>query len=190
VQEVAGMVGDGARQLVERVLVAAAVSTDISQALAEFLAIYSDRLLIHTRPYDGIHEAVAGLAGRVSLVMLTNKPEGLSRRLLEAFGLDRFFSFVIGGDSGFPRKPDPAGLLHLIAATGVGPDAALLVGDSMVDVETARRAGTSVCVAQYGFGQLRRRVEFRGDELVANRPGDLARVLDLFVQHCSAKTTT
>ena len=180
--EVAGMVGDGARQLVQRALEAGRVETDVSAALDRFLAIYTGRLFENTRPYPGLADAVAAFSERASLAVLTNKPEQPSRTLLDGFGLAPFFRWVIGGDSGFPRKPDPAGLCHLIRQAGVPPGACLMVGDSMMDVETARNAGAAVCVAEYGFGHLRRPIELSGTELSARRPEDIGGVIEGFVQ--------
>ena len=118
--EVAGMVGDGAMQLVQRALETAGVTTDVSVALDRFLAIYAGRLFEHTRPYPGLSEAVAAAAERASLAVLTNKPEGPSRTLLDGFGLSRFFpvgdwrrlrvSPEAGPLRAFP--PDSAGWRH------------------------------------------------------------------------------
>jgi phosphoglycolate phosphatase len=180
-KDVAGFVGDGARQLVMRALEAAGVVADVSGALDRFLEIYGGRLFVHTRLYPGVTEAVAAAKPRCALAVLTNKPEGFARQLLGGFGLSPFFQWVIGGDSGFPRKPDPSGLSHVIQQAGVTARACLMVGDSMVDVETARAAGASVCIAEYGFGHLRRPIERNGTELVARRSEDLASVVDRFL---------
>ena len=179
--QVAGMVGDGAMQLVQRALDAGGVPTDVSVALDRFLAIYAGRLFRHTRPYPWLPDAIAAAAERASLAVLTNKPEGPSRTLLDGFGLSRYFRWVIGGDSGFPRKPDPTGLGHLIHQAGVTPGGCLMVGDSMLDVETARSAGAVVCVAKYGFGHLRRPLELNGTELIARRPEEVAGLIAGFV---------
>lgn len=154
VAEVERMVGDGARMLVQRVLAAAGVETDLDAALGRFLAIYDEHLLDHTCPYPGVVDALDALGDRAVLGLLTNKPQHHTARLLEALGLrDRFFA-AIGGDTTFPRKPDPAALLHLIDTVGARPEASVMVGDSRVDLETARRAGTPVCLVTYGFGRF------------------------------------
>jgi phosphoglycolate phosphatase len=177
VEAVAGMVGEGARVLVRRALSAAGLQADESEALGRFREIYDRRLLIHTTPYPGVPEVVRELASRARLVLLTNKPEAPARRLLEAFDLAPHFAAVLGGDSGFPRKPDPGGLRHLIAEAGSDARSTVLVGDSMIDVETARNAGVRMCVARYGFGAARGALALRGDELLAGTPADLARLL-------------
>jgi phosphoglycolate phosphatase len=188
VAEVAAMVGDGAMQLVRRALRLAQVRADPSAALERFLQIYATHLVVHTRPYDGLPKIIEAAAARAPLAVLTNKPEQLSRRLLEAFNLARFFPDVIGGDSGFPRKPDATGLRHLVTAAGATPQSTLFVGDSMIDLETARRAGACPCLARYGFGHLRHPIALAGDELVADRPDDLGPLIDAFLDR--SETTT
>ena len=177
VTDVAAMVGDGSRQLVARALQAARVSADIDLALDRFLSMYAGRLFTHTRPYPGVPEAVRALGSNAQMAVLTNKPARLSMELLDGFGMAPLFQWVIGGDSPFGRKPDPAGLLHLIAQAGVSPDRTAMVGDSMIDIETARAAGARVCLVKYGFGHLRRPVEVRTGDLVVSRPADLVDVL-------------
>jgi phosphoglycolate phosphatase len=176
--EVAAMVGDGARELVKRALRAVRASSttegpSLTEALDRFLTIYSERLVTHTRPYPGIPEVLARLASRGPIAVLTNKPEGLSRRLLDAFELSDHVSEVIGGDSRFPRKPDPTALIHLMSRFRSEPAQTTMVGDSMVDVETARRAGTRVVVALYGFGSLREPVRLTPDERTVDTPAGI-----------------
>ncbi len=94
------------------------------------------------------------LGRRAALAILTNKPTAATMRILDGLDLSRHFppDCVLGGDGRFPRKPDPAALLHLAAQAAATPLATLMVGDSAVDWRTARAAGTRVCLAGYGFG--------------------------------------
>ena len=150
---VVAMVGEGARTLVGRVLAAAAVPTDVDAALARFLALYDERLTNHTHLYPGVAETIDALAAAgVALSVLTNKPLAPTRRLLEHFGLDGAFAGAIGGDGVHGRKPDPAGLQALMRETSAAPRDTLMVGDSWVDIETARSAGVRAAFAAYGFG--------------------------------------
>jgi phosphoglycolate phosphatase len=155
VEEVVRMVGEGARILVERALAAAGLDPREADALDRFKTIYDRRLLNHTLPYRGIPDVVQAAAAQASLAVLSNKPDAPTRRLLETFDLARHFTWIVGGDSAFPRKPDPAGLRHVMTEAGATTASTLLVGDSMIDVETARRAGVRMCVVLYGFGALR-----------------------------------
>jgi phosphoglycolate phosphatase len=175
-EAVAGMVGEGARLLVIRALAAAGLDPDVNDALARFRAMYDRRLLRHTRPYPGVAEMLRDLADHARLSVLTNKPEAPARRLLDALHLAPYLDGLVGGDSGFARKPDPSGLLHLIEAAGADARSTMLVGDSMIDVETARRADVRLCVALYGFGHLRGELVLRNDDLRAEQPADVVRL--------------
>ena len=152
-ERIGRMVGDGAATLVARAFEASGVERP-ADALERFLALYDARLLNHTRPYPGIPEVLEALGLRSPLAVLTNKPLASTRRILAGLGLARHFpdNAVVGGDGPFPRKPDPAGLLHLMARARVDAAATLLVGDSIVDWRTARAAATPICLARYGFG--------------------------------------
>jgi phosphoglycolate phosphatase len=123
-------------------------------ALARFLAIYNSRLLKFTRVYPGIHEALTSLGARAHLAVLTNKPLHATREILAALDLARYVpsAHVLGGDGPFPRKPDPAGLLHLMSEATATPSETTMVGDSVIDFRTARAAGTHLCLVRYGFG--------------------------------------
>ena len=171
------MVGEGARLLVQRALAAAGVEADLDQALHRFHECYRLRLLATTRPYPGIGDMLAAVQSLATLALLTNKPLAPSQQLVDAFGWSSHFVRVIGGDGPAPRKPDPAGLNELMALAGATPESTMLVGDSMVDVETARRAGTAICVAKYGFGHARGDLHLRGDEWVAETGADVGTIV-------------
>jgi phosphoglycolate phosphatase len=152
-ERIGRMVGDGAATLVARAFEASGVERP-ADALERFLALYDQRMLNHTRPYPGIPKVLEALGLRSALAVLTNKPLASTRRILAGLGLARHFSdsAVVGGDGPFPRKPDPAGLVHLTTRARVDASATLLVGDSIVDWRTARAAATPICLARYGFG--------------------------------------
>src|SRR6185295_10069853 len=118
--------------------------------------------------------------GSAPLAVLTNKPEAPTRRLLDAFELSRYFKWVIGGDSACPRKPDPKGLLSLVHAAEATTDTTLLVGDSMIDVETGRRARVRTLVALYGFGHLRGELELTDAEWTAATTAEVGAAITRF----------
>ena len=145
------MVGDGAATLVARAFESAGCLQP-ADALVRFLAIYNSRLLRFTRPYPGILALLTQLQPQVTLAVLTNKPIGATLTILEGLSLSTFFGQrVVGGDGPFPRKPDPAGLVHLMASAGASPAQTLLVGDSVMDWRAARAAAAHSCLARYGF---------------------------------------
>jgi len=147
------MVGEGAATLVARGFSAAGRPAP-PDALQRFLEIYDTRLLRYTRPYPQIPRVLDALAASTSLAVLTNKPLASTRALLDGLDLARYFDAdaIVGGDGPFPRKPDPAGLLHLMARAGTDVKTTMMVGDSAIDLRVARNAGCPVCLARYGFG--------------------------------------
>jgi phosphoglycolate phosphatase len=173
------MVGDGAPTLIARAFAAAGVEKP-ADAIDRFLAFYNSRLLRYTRPYDGIPELLAELEQRAALGVLTNKPIEATRGILDGLDLSRYFQAdrVLGGDGPFPRKPDPAGLRHLMASVGASGDATVLVGDSVVDWRTATAASTKVCLARYGFGwEGFPTGQLQPETWLVDRPHDLRRYL-------------
>lgn len=174
--EVVRMVGDGAPILVRRALQQAGLNPKPDEALARFLTIYDRRLTDHTTPYDGIAESLALALRYGPLAVLTNKPLGPSIGILEALGLRGFFSRIIGGDSEYGRKPDPAGLLSLRAlAPG---ESLVMVGDSPADWKTADAAKVPFVFARYGFGAAKFGAEPPNTTLVMDHARELTSSLE------------
>jgi phosphoglycolate phosphatase len=174
------MVGEGAALLVRRALAAADVA-EPPDAVARFLEIYDTRLLNHTRPYEGVPEAVRRAREYGRVVVLTNKPNHASERIRHGLNLRDLFETVIGGDGPYPKKPEPHALLALAAAAGAAPASALLVGDSAIDHETALRAGTCCCLVSYGFGFTNvQRDRLTGREWVVGSARELPDVFERF----------
>lgn len=171
------MVGDGAPILVTRALQQSGVAAPPREALARYLEIYDRRLMNHTTPYDGIAETLGGMVQRGPLAVLTNKPLGPSIGILEALGLRGFFTRIIGGDSEYGRKPDPAGLLALQALAPA--DQLVMVGDSPADWKAAAAADALFVFARYGFGAAKFGAAPPATEWVIDHPRELDRVVDL-----------
>jgi len=148
--EVIDMVGDGAPVLVMRALRQSGLEPSAGDALARYMRIYDRRLMNHTSPYEGVIESLGVVMKRGPLAVLTNKPLGPSIGILEALGLRGFFTRVIGGDSEYGRKPDPAGLLALQSLAPGEP--LVMIGDSPADWKAAEAAGVPFVFARYGFG--------------------------------------
>jgi phosphoglycolate phosphatase len=149
---IASFVGHGAPQLIACVLGPESGEEQRTQALAIFLAHYEQQKLNHTRPYPGVVEGLHLLAN-CPLAVLSNKPARMSREIIEGLKLTKFFRGVYGGDSFEKKKPDPGGALAILQQLGVAPAEAAMVGDSDVDVETARNTGMLAVGVTYGFGQ-------------------------------------
>jgi len=158
-EQVVTMVGRGARVLVARALADVLPSSEsepFDRAFSRFLDLYLERCLDATRPYDGVREMLAALAGKVPLAVLTNKPERHTLKVLDGLDLladtDARFELVLGGDSLETRKPDPEGLLLVARRLGAPIGRTLFVGDSAVDGETARAAGAPLALVTWGYG--------------------------------------
>jgi len=179
VDRIIQMVGDGAAKLVERACTAAGLEAVPRDALPRFLKLYDERLLNHTRPYPGVVETLDEVAGRGPMAVLTNKPARPSRDILDGTGLLGYFDELVGGDGPLGRKPDPTGLRWLIDRAGRTPASALLIGDSHVDLLTARAVGTPFCLAGYGFGVAGVEVGSLGPtDWLIDRPLDLVARLE------------
>jgi phosphoglycolate phosphatase len=161
---IASFVGNGAPMLVRRSLaVENGVPPDevhdeeLATAYTFFLAHYREHKLDFTYAYDGVLEALTALRSGPKgelrrLAVLTNKPVRPARAICDGLGMGDLFFRVYGGDS-FPlKKPDPMGLRSIMQEAGAAPDETLMVGDSKVDVLTARNAGAFALGCQFGFG--------------------------------------
>jgi phosphoglycolate phosphatase len=173
-EQVVRMVGEGAAVLVRRALTASGLDPDTPGALDRFLTIYEGCLLDRTLPYPGTEDTLARLKPQHHLAVLTNKPGGATQRILDGLGLTHYFEIIVGGDTPFGRKPEPAGLQHIIATCGTSAGKTILVGDSPVDRETARRAGAKICLARFGFGFTFRDGDLDGTEMVVDSASEVA----------------
>jgi phosphoglycolate phosphatase len=168
---VRSFIGSGARVLITRSLAAAGLTQPVEDVLPLFLEEYTRCLLDETRLYPGAEEALEALSGR-ALAVLTNKPGDMSRAILTGLGVaDRFFRIYGAGDTE-TKKPDPGGLRRIAAEAGVDPGAAVMVGDSAIDIRTGRAAGTLTVGVTYGFDAE----SFRADppDLLVSRLTELA----------------
>ena len=155
---VAGYIGHGAPRLVADALGPDAAEADRKRGLEIFLAHYSQHNLDATRAYPGVLEGLESLQDR-PMAVLTNKPQKMSVEILEALGLRKFFRAVYGGDSFEKKKPDPVGALTILKGLGASPQESAMVGDSGVDIQTARNAGMFAIAVNYGFGQHDRQAQ-------------------------------
>ena len=145
-------VGNGAPVLIRRAMGDEPSQAEVDRALEFFMAYYREHELDHTTLYPGVKEALArlGTAGK-HMAVLTNKPVRMSRAIVEGLGVGNHFFKVYGGNSFEFKKPNPIGVEVLMKETGAGRGATMMVGDSSVDVHTARNAGIQCCGVTYGF---------------------------------------
>lgn len=164
---IASFVGNGAPMLMRRSL---AVASNLSpgdvdpelfdRAYLFFLQYYREHKLDFTYVYEGVLEALKALhtlhdapgGARRTMAVLTNKPVRPARGICEGLGLAGFFPCIYGGDSFAAKKPDPTGLRRLMEETGAAPEETVMIGDSQVDMLTARNAGAWALGCAFGFG--------------------------------------
>jgi phosphoglycolate phosphatase len=177
---ISGYIGHGAPQLVARALGDGCSEEERQHALQFFLSYYEDHKMDTTHAYPGVAETLEQLA-RMPMAVLTNKPVRISVRILQQMGLSRYFRVIYGGNSFETKKPDPRGATMILGDLGVEPREALLVGDSEVDVQTARNAGMLAAAVNYGFG-LHDRGAYPAD-IYLDRFGELVSLLGSGATH-------
>jgi phosphoglycolate phosphatase len=160
------LIGDGAKSLIRKALSATGEASDalVEQGYPIYLERYGANVCDATVGYPGVERALDGLAARgARLALCTNKPEVLTRALLDALGWSTRFAVLVGGDSLPWRKPDPRPLLETRDRAGGGRMA--FVGDSIIDAETARAAGVLFVAVSFGFSD-RPAAEFGADAVI------------------------
>ena len=127
----------------------------------------------------GTRDMLQHAAEKATLAVLTNKPGAASTQILEGTGLIGFFDQLVAGDGRWARKPSPQGLQWLVGQAGETPASTLMVGDSIVDLHTARAAGVPICLAHYGFGfDTVPLAEITTEDWVIDRPAQLLQLLE------------
>lgn len=153
VDEVRLTVGEGARVMLERVFAATGGPiSDFDAALADYLAAYSANPVVDTVVYPGAREALRRLAAAgITLAICTNKPEGVTRLVLDALELTPLFAAIVGGDTLAYRKPDPRHVVETLRLAGAEGRRAAYVGDSETDVAAAKGAKLPTIVVTFGY---------------------------------------
>lgn len=150
--DVKPMIGDGVDVLIERAAIATGgplTSTTFAEVVARYRALMSEAPLPPVFP--GARARLGKLNEQgIKLAVCTNKPEAAAREVLDRTRLIPFLDAVIGADRA-PLKPDPTMVLRALAALGADADGSALIGDSEVDVATARAAGLPVVLMEHGY---------------------------------------
>jgi len=149
------LVGGGARSLIERSLRAEGrklATAEVDRLVKEFIAQYASHIADRSRAFPSLESALDELcAGGCRLAVCTNKLEWLSVRLLDALGLSKRFVAICGADTFGLKKPNPDFLRQTIARAGGEPASSVMVGDSPIDIATARAAAIPVIAVEYGY---------------------------------------
>jgi phosphoglycolate phosphatase len=165
------MIGGGAYRMIESALrFEGRVLADgvVDRMFADFIAYYAAHIADRSQPFPGLDAALDRLAERgCRFAVCTNKLEGLSRLLLEALGLTRRFAAICGQDTFGMQKPDPEILRRTIQAAGGTLQRAVMVGDSGIDIATARAAGVPIVAVDFGYSEAPIR-DLHSDRLISH----------------------
>jgi phosphoglycolate phosphatase len=177
---IASYIGNGAPMLVRRALGDPDDENFVQDALLYFMAWYREHKLDHTYVYEGVRESLDAIrasrnGSSVKMAVLSNKPVGPTRAIVEALGLGEYFFQVYGGNSFHTKKPDPAGVEALLEEAGAQPEQTILIGDSDVDVLTARNAGIYSLGVTYGLAP--HTLADAPPDVLIDQPQELATVL-------------
>ena len=180
---ISSYIGHGAPMLMSRALGGVAKEEELTRGLKYFLDYYEDHKLDNTCLYPGVAETLAKLGQqKIAMAVLTNKPVKMSVRILEALGVANHFQAIYGGNSFETKKPDPLGVKKILDEFRVKAADAMMIGDSEVDIQTARNAGMIATGVNYGFG-IHDRAQHPAD-IYLERLSDLLQVV---VPSCSAQ---
>jgi phosphoglycolate phosphatase len=175
------MIGDGTRTLISRAL-AADKQELVDKVMAAMREKYIEICLDKTRPYNGLERVLESLKTlRVRMAVLTNKDQKMAEKIVRHLFGDTF-EIIIGGNNGIPVKPEPTSLLQVLKGLDVKPEEALFVGDSNVDVKTAKAAKVKSVGVKWGF---RGEAELKeaGADFIIDTPLDL---IDLISKNAQA----
>jgi phosphoglycolate phosphatase len=173
------LVGDGAEELVRRALPEELRNLlSVRARLAEFKFEYEARWRQHTIPYPGIDEMLTDLTRRgIKCSILSNKHDDLVGKMAATLLPGREFQHVLGASSRYPRKPDPQGAIQIAREIGSAVQTCAFIGDSEIDMQTARNAGMRAIGVAWGFRSVTDLVA-AGAEIVLHSPAELCRFLD------------
>ncbi|TAN63450.1 HAD family hydrolase [bacterium] len=151
VEYIKANIGWGVKMLLEKLMPGQSTEA-LTKAREKFLELYARRLTVDTRLYPGVKDTLVVFAEKgKKMAIATNKPEGLTKRILDELGIGAYFCFVAGGDSFANRKPHPEPLLKITDSLGVALTDVIFVGDSPIDSEAGRNAGIFTVGVPYGY---------------------------------------
>ena len=177
-EDYCGFVGNGIMRLVERAL-PEPLRTEftVSAVRRDFIDYYTANIDTYTTPYDGIPALVESLVQRgVALAVASNKFQAGTEKLIARFFPDVKFAAVLGQRPDVPLKPDPAVVNEIVELTGTAREDILYVGDSAVDMQTARAAGVRAVGCSWGF-RSREELESEAPAAIIDRPEELLALL-------------
>ena len=160
------LIGEGITRLFEKVIEIYHIPSDKEPLITRFLDHYSAHLADNTTVYPGVMDTLESLNG-CSKVVISNKREDFSARLLELLGMRKYFDFVVGSDTTPEKKPSPVPIRYVLSKFGIRPEEAVIIGDSTFDIEAGKAAGIMTIAVTYGYRpiSLLQRADFIVDSM-------------------------
>ncbi|MEE4242018.1 MAG: HAD family hydrolase [Desulfopila sp.] len=170
-------VGDGLQALIEKITPESATHADVSTCFDLFKTVYAQGWRIKTSLYPGVEDLLNGLrkAG-LNVAVLSNKPHDFTLLCVDHFFPRVSFQSVYGQREGVPKKPDPAGALHIAAELGVEPESCVYVGDTKIDMHTGKSAGMFTIGVLWGF-RTADELREHGADILVQHPTELLDVI-------------
>lgn len=177
VDEYKTFVGDGRYKLIERVLPEVErVSETIDKVLALFNEYYGEHMIDMTRPYEGIAQLLDELKVQgIKIAVVSNKPHEFTTEIVKKFFGDRF-DIIFGQREGYKAKPDPSAVLEVIKEFGLSKEECVYVGDSNVDIKTAKNSGLKSVGVLWGF-RSKEELEKEGADYIAVNVDELKNII-------------
>jgi phosphoglycolate phosphatase len=166
-------VGNGVTPLIEKTVLAAG-GHSFKNVLEEFRVRYNEHLLDTTQLFPGIEKVLDHFSDKPK-VIVTNKSQGYSEKIIKGLGLENRFKGLFGGDTSFPKKPEPDVIHHILEKFKADPQKTVIVGDSPVDLKTGHNSGILTCGVTWGFCPLEELKKIGCDHLIES-PEELIRL--------------
>lgn len=154
VEEVRIMVGNGVANLIRRAVPQGTSEEDTAATLADFKAYYRDHINVHTRPYEGITDLLAALRQAGVKVGINSNKFDAALQSLCRIHFPGLYDIAAGECESTPKKPDPTAAMRIMAAVGVDKEDTIYIGDSGVDLDTAKNAGVDGAWVSWGFRRI------------------------------------
>lgn len=168
------LVGKGAHNLVRRALETESEEA-VTRGIELFVAFNSAHVADKSALYPGVRETLRQLTENgIRLALISNKPESLCRLIMEALGIAGLFEIICGGDTFPEMKPSPLPLLRALERLGIAAHEAVMVGDSINDIQAGQQAGITTIGCAWGYGDIEELAEAGH---CAATPGDVAAIL-------------
>jgi phosphoglycolate phosphatase len=176
VPETITLIGEGISRLFEKLIEKQKIPADKDRLVERFMEHYSAHFLDNTYLYPGVKETLDSLS-RYRKVVITNKRQSASAKILEALAVAKYFHLIVGSDTAPEKKPSPVPIFYALSKFDIKPDAAVIVGDSNYDVEAGKAAGIGTIAVTYGY---RPRSVLQDADYLIDSISDLPKTIDRY----------